>query len=1159
MTIMRWAALRRVGAAAVLLGGLWSALPAQAQVWTTNGCSGCHGLGPNIANTVADNSNNMTLGLGESWMADSTQLRTRVNAAGTFTGISNMQSANFSAANAAEVWAYFVDVRDGNATSVSRSLATKVNSTTTSSFSVTLTNYRGAAASYSLSFAGTGSADYSVQSHTATGTGCSAGNLPAATTLGGSACTVNITVAFTPSLAGSRNATLRATLSSPGTAQTIATLTGTGQTASFAITPSSRTVSAKVGSSATTTYTITNNGAAVLDLTSITFSSARFTLGAGNTCTTAGTSNVAAGGGTCTLVVAFTPLAAGDVVGQVNIGHDGVNVSSPAQVSVTGTGTVPVIASNVSTLDFQQSQVGVPKALPGAITLTNNGDASLVFSANPFTVGGSHPGDFSFGGTCAGATVTPGNSCTVNGTFTPAATGARSATLSFNSDASNVLPAITLSGTGVALPEPVVVFPNQAFPDTVIGETGAQTRQVTITNARTRDITYSVANTTDFNIAPGGESCATRTVPGGGGSCTITWRFQPVLGSGEGPRQGNLTFTFAGTLGDPAPSNVNGQLTGNALLPIAQSASVVNAAAVVGSPTTSSLLLTNRSAGSVTLSNLAFSGTAASDYSLDATNGCTVGGVLAAGANCSLVVQFNPPAAGTRNATLTITHTAPGSPQTVTLNGTATPAPQGRIDLSTLSLSFPDTQLGGSSVLPITVQNSGNLALNFSAFNLTGTAAADYERGGTCSTSTPLAIGAQCTVTMTFRPGALGVRSASLTILSDASNGPATITLSGTGVPVPVPVVTLTPGSIDFGTQTVGGFYPSRTIRLSNTGTADLLTSAIAVEGTAFSDASATSCTGTLAPGAGCDIAIAFAPPSAGTDFTGTLRVTSNAAGSPHTAALLGRGSLAAVPVLVWSPVVTQLDFGTISTGTVSGVQSATLLNQGPGGVTLTVLNAVGSGAASFSVAGGTCQVGQALFEGQSCRVDVRFAPSSAGARSATVQVASTGSFPPELSLTGTGLGGPSPGMALSLASLAFDDTRVGTQSLPSEITLRSTGSGTLQVTALTVTGPYTVSANTCPVTLPFGLPAGGECTLSVAFVPQSEGDTTGTLRVTTDADPASADVALSGHGDPPADLSSGGGCSLASGESATDPTLWTLVLLAALVLFARRRARRRS
>jgi hypothetical protein len=73
---------------------------------------------------------------------------------------------------------------------------------------------------------------------------------------------------------------------------------------------------------------------------------------------------------------------------------------------------------------------------------------------------------------------------------------------------------------------------------------------------------------------------------------------------------------------------------------------------------------------------------------------------------------------------------------------------------------------------------------------------------------------------------------------------------------------------------------------------------------------------------------------------------------------LRGSGSAAAVPVLVFSPAVTTLDFGSIPAGSVSVAQTVTVLNQGPGGATLTLLNAIGADAASFSVVGGTCAIG---------------------------------------------------------------------------------------------------------------------------------------------------------------------------------------------------------
>ena len=297
---------------------------------------------------------------------------------------------------------------------------------------------------------------------------------------------------------------------------------------------------------------------------------------------------------------------------------------------------------------------------------------------------------------------------------------------------------------------------------------------------------------------------------------------------------------------------------------------------------------------------------------------------------------------------------------------------------------------------------------------------------GTCAVGTPLPIAADCTVILTFAPSALGLRTATLSIASDASNGTAVITLSGTGVPIPTPQVSLTPATLDFGTQTIGGLYPARRIRLANSGTADLAVGSIAASGAGFAIASST-CPAVLAPTAGCDIDIAFAP-TAAQAFTGALTVTSNAAGSPHASVLRGSGSVAAVPVLVFSPAVTILDFGSVSAGSVSAAQTVTVLNQGPGGATLTLLNAIGGDASSFSVVGGTCAIGTTLFEATSCTISVQFAPGSSGTKTAQVQIASTGSFPPVLTLTGVGLAGPNPSLALSTAAL--DESQSGNGSM---------------------------------------------------------------------------------------------------------------------------------
>jgi hypothetical protein len=972
----------------------------------------------------------------------------------------------------------------------------------------------------------------------------------------GSFC--DLTVTFQPQSAGGLNGrSLTFSHNALGSSSSV-TLNGTGEQPNFAISENSFDFVAKFNATAQRTFTITNSASvAALDLTGIAVDPPSHYARTGGSCTTVGANNVAAGSGTCTIIVEFTPGALGAApAGTLTIGHNADNgPANPFEVGLTGTGTQATFSASSTSLDFATVQLGVPKALP-AITITNTATdptATLVFSSDPTSAGvrtGAGKDDYAVVSNCAPGNPVAANNgtCTITVTFTPTVLGARPATLTLASDATNTPLVVNLTGSGTALPEPAVTFPASDFPDTTIGETAAQTRLVTIVNDRTLDIGYSVPNTTDFNVVS--ESCPTHVVPGGGGSCTVTWRFQPQLAGGETRRTANVTFSFTGSGGNPAPSNVVGGLAGRALLPLGAPAALTPNAGF-GLPATTSTLLSNRSATPITLSALSFSGAAAADYALDATNGCALASSIAAGSSCTLVVRFDPSTGGTRNATLTITHDALGSPQAIALNGSAT---QGAIQLTSFALSFGDTALNANATQTITVENAGTQALNFSALNLTGAAVGDYTRGGSCTAGTPLAVGALCTVAITFQPTALGARSASLTITSDASNGPATVTLSGTGVPIPAPVVTLAPTAIDFGAQTVGNsLYPTRVIRLSNTGNAPLASIAVSLTGAAYSTASV--CPATLAPAAGCDIEIRFTPAAANTDYAGTLRVTSNAAGSPHTAALAGRGTAAVLPALVWSPAVTSLDFGIVSSGTVSAPQTATLLNQGPGGVELTVLNAIGPAATSFGIVGGSCAVGMQLFEGQSCTVQFAFAPASAGVRTASVQVASTGSFPPALALAGTGTGGPTPGATLSVAALDLGDTRVGSRSQPAEVTITSSGSGALQLTALAVDGPFVVQGGTCPA-LPHTLPAGSSCSVALMFLPQSEGAMTGTLRVTTDVPGAALEVALSGEAEAAADVSSGG-CSMIDGDGAADPMLWLLVLLAVVALVWRRRTRR--
>ncbi|MES2091676.1 MAG: choice-of-anchor D domain-containing protein [Pseudomonadota bacterium] len=268
-----------------------------------------------------------------------------------------------------------------------------------------------------------------------------------------------------------------------------------------------------------------------------------------------------------------------------------------------------------------------------------------------------------------------------------------------------------------------------------------------------------------------------------------------------------------------------------------------------------------------------------------------------------------------------------------------------------------------------------------------------------------------------------------------------------------------------------------------------------------------------------------------------------------------GHGTAGAAPSLVWSPSLGSFDFGTVSVGAVSSTHTFTVANPGPGGATLALANAVGADAANFTVTLSGCAIGDVLYENGTCNVIVQFAPGTAGAKTASVQIASSGSPPSPLVVNGTGMGGPTAGLAFSANALAFGEVRVNAQSAPQEIKLTSDGSGTLRVTDLTVTGPYTLQSRTCPAA-PFDLPPGSDCTVTVNFDPSSTGSRAGVMSVTSNASGSPMTVTLDGQGQSAPDVSSGG-CSLVDGNSPVDPTLWALVVTSVAVLARRHRARR--
>ena len=878
----------------------------------------------------------------------------------------------------------------------------------------------------------------------------------------------------------------------------------------------------------------------------------------GGTCGT-----TVATGTSCTVQIAFTPTASGARSGQLSIAHN--NTLTPISIALSGTGangTVQAPIANISPLSITlaATAIGSTSAVQN-ISVSNSGNAPLAISALTL----SNPADFSIaGGNCSpGGSVAADASCTVSVAFKPSAgaLGTRSGNLTITHNATGSPGVVSLSGNATAAAAPVAsMTASLAFGSVNLG-TSSAAQTATLSNTGNAPLLLGSLSTGSTEFTLNGGSCVANGSVAVGANCTVNVGFTPLT---AGARSASLVITHNAS-GGSSSTSLSG--TGVALSPvIGVSPTTLSFSQVVNSTSAAQTATVSNSGNApLLISALLINGAQASEFQLANGSTCSVGGSVAANASCVLKLAFTPTVTGARNANLSISHNAAGSPTALTLNGSGTALPQPAISLNATSLNFAAQTLGSSSAAQsVSVSNSGSATLTFSAFTLAGSAAADFIQGGTCTSTGSLAVGASCSVTFSFRPSATGARSATLTLTSNANNGAALLSLAGTGAALATPSVSLVPASLAFGNQTVGVTSTGRSVTLNNNGSGALLISGIAAtSGFAVSH----NCGASLAASASCTLTSSFTPTVAGA-ATGSISVVSNAPGSPHAVSLGGNG-VAASPVLAWVPAAASLAFGDVAVGANPSARSLTLINQGPGTVTLQQLTLAGSQAADFSVGGtGSCIVGALLAQGASCTLDLAFQPAAVGARAALLQVVSSGTAPPDMALAGNGTAQAQASVSVVPASLSFSVAATATVVDAQTLTLHSSGNAMLRVaSASVVSGGFTLapaSANPCPAA-PFDLLPGQACALAVGWSSTAPGSESGMVEISTSASANPLQVSVQALRDAPAASPPGastlsnagaGGCSIARGHTLADPTLWLLALAAAGVLWLRRAGR---
>jgi archaellum component FlaF (FlaF/FlaG flagellin family) len=394
---------------------------------------------------------------------------------------------------------------------------------------------------------------------------------------------------------------------------------------------------------------------------------------------------------------------------------------------------------------------------------------------------------------------------------------------------------------------------------------------------------------------------------------------------------------------------------------------------------------------------------------------------------------------------------------------TTTPAAQ----LTPATFDFGAIPVGGTSS-PLTSTLSatqGCVAVP------TITVSGDYQETNNCTSI--LGTGSSCSIQVTFVPTSSGSRPGSLLVITGGTTLSAAF--SGQGGTA---VASLSPVSLAFGNQQVATSSVPQTITLSDSGTLALQISGINISGDFVQT---NNCPASLNPGASCSISVTFTPAATGAR-SGVLAVSSN--GGAASASLSGTGTL---PIPVFS--TTTLNFGNQRVGSTAAAQAITLTNNGNGAFNNSGIAITGAG--DFTQ---TNNCPASLAPGQSCTVNITFAPGSRGAKAATLSVSTSQVASPTVSLSGTGVAP----VAVLTSALAFPATVVGTNTTQTA-TLSNAGDAVLNISSIITSGDFG-QANNCPASLP----PSAACSIVVTFTPQGAGARNGTL-VVADDDPANS------------------------------------------------------
>jgi hypothetical protein len=858
--------------------------------------------------------------------------------------------------------------------------------------------------------------------------------------------------------------------------------------------------------------TLTNNQPTSVTISALSVTPGNgFVLAGGTTCSINGQLTSRS---SCKIALTFTPAALG-AAPSTTLSVTTTQSVTPLTIPVTGTG---IGSTNIfpSSVAFGP-QVINQTSLIKSFSIKNEGSSSLAITSIVAPAGGyaidpstTCPNPGSLGG---------GVTCTVGVTFTPTAVGpAPTGSVAINITGLSQLNE-PVSGTGE---EPVTANATAISFSTVALNQTSPIKTITVTNNQTtHTVSFSALGLTgdsQFAIDPS-STCTTATtlaVSGAAGSsCTLAFTFTPTS---TGPQPGGTAS--AGFNAGNTPLTV--MLTGSGEQDTAVSPGTLAYGAVVTgtqSPT-KTVTISNLQSATLTFNQIVFSGPFVLDTTSNTTcpiSGGMLSGTLAGNSSCKIGIIFAPTAAVTiTNGQATVLSSSPTGPMVVNLLG----AGEAPVKLYPTSLDFGHSPTGiVSAPLSITVTNNQAVNLDFPSAITVAAPYAIFPGTTTCVHGTPVLPGKTCVVSITVDPTVLGypANAGTFSLGDDAPGTPQTASLVADGVPQ----VQINPSAIGFGLVVVGQKNTETTTLTNFLSTPIIIDSVASFTGPYTLDPSSTVTTCPLAPaavGAGqsCKIGIDVTPTVIDAQ-PGTATLIYNVSGSatmvnnPLTMTGWASQPVTISPGSGWFP--TQF-VGVASTPpltfTIKNTQNIPL--------TISSITVGGTDPSDFAIASDLCPIAPAtLPANSSCAVNMTFKPIASGARTASLTVVHNAlGSPMTLSLNGDG----NAPLTVLPSNLTSFQARVGSISAYQTVVIANKTTNAINLTQFQVTGDFEQTSTTCGASLPYSLPGGSSCNVTISFAPTIGGTRTGQLQVIDTAGTSPQVINLGGTGYDPLTLS---------------------------------------